>query len=138
MKRIASILTRLSLAVLLFGPSAHAQSEQQMSGNIRFDFTVGTLSLPAGQYEFRDVGNNIIQPPDSDGRRVFALSSAPPVEANGLPEKSTLKFIVVNGHHVLIQIWNDLAGNGNEFPYGNASLEAARQRTIKGTVADRR
>jgi hypothetical protein len=137
MKRIASILTGRSLAVLFFGGSAHAQSEQRMSGNIPFDFTVGTLSLPAGQYEFRGVGSNIIQLRDSDGRSVFALSSAP-VEANGLPEKSTLKFAVVNRHHVLIQIWNDLAGNGDEFPYGNASLESARQRTIEGTVADRR
>jgi len=137
MNRIANILTGLSLAVLFFGASAHAQSEQRVSGNIPFDFTVESLSLAAGQYEFRGVGNNIIQLRDSDGRRVFALSSAP-VEAEGLPEKATLKFAVVNGHHVLIQIRNDLAGNGNEFPYGNASLEAARQRTIEGPVADRR
>jgi hypothetical protein len=88
MKRIASILTALSLAVLFFGASAHAQSEKRMSGNIPFDFTVGTLSLPAGQYEFRGVGDNIIQLRDSNGRSVFALSSAA-VEANGLPEKST-------------------------------------------------
>src|ERR1700730_7843066 len=115
MKRIASILTGLSLAVLFFGASAHAQSEKRMSVNIPFAFHVRTLSLPAGQYELRGVGNNIIQLRDSDGRSVFALSSAP-VQANGLPEKSTLRFAVVNGHHVLIQIWNDLAGNGNEFP----------------------
>ena len=137
MNRIANILTGLSLAVLFFGASAHAQSEQRMSGNIPPAFTGGALSLLAGQYEFRGVGNNIIQLRDSHGRSVFALSSAP-VEANGLPQKSTLKFAVVNGHHVLIQIGNDLAGNGNEFPYGNASLEAARQRTIEGTLADRR
>ena len=137
MKRIAIILTALSVAVLFFGASARAQSEKRMSGNVPFDFTVGTLSLPAGQYESRGVGDNIIQLRDSNGRGAFALSSAA-VEANGLPEKSTLKFAVVNGHHVLISIWNDLAGNGNEFPYGNASLEAARQRTTEGTMADRR
>jgi hypothetical protein len=137
MKRIASISTGLSLAVLFFVTSAHAQSEQRMFGNIPFDFTVGTLSLPAGQYEFRAVGNNIIQIRDSGGRSLLTLSSAP-VETNRLPEKSTLKFAVLNGHQVLIQIWNDLAGNGNEFPYGNASLATAKQRTIEGTVADRR
>ena len=137
MNRIANILTGLSLAVLFFGASPHAQSEQRMSGNIPPAFTGGALSLLAGQYEFRGVGNNIIQLRDSHGRSVFALSSAP-VEANGLPQKSTFKFAVVNGHHVLIQIGNDLAGNGNEFPSGNASLEAARQRTIEGTLADRR
>jgi hypothetical protein len=102
MKRIASILTGLSLAVLFFGASAHAQSERRMFGNIPFDFTVGALSLPAGQYEFRAVGNDIIQIQDSDGRSLLTLSSAP-VEANRLPEKSTLKFAVVDGHHVLIQ-----------------------------------
>jgi hypothetical protein len=137
MKRIASILTGLSLAVLFFGTSAHAQSERRMFGNIPFDFTVGSLSLPAGQYEFRAVGNDIIQIRDADGRSLLTLSSAP-VEANRFPEKSALKFAVVNGHHVLIQIWNDLAGNGNEFSYGSASLEAATQRTIEKTGADRR
>jgi hypothetical protein len=45
MNRVASILTGLSLAVLFFGASAHAQSEQRISGNIPLDFTGGTLSL---------------------------------------------------------------------------------------------
>jgi len=137
MKRVASILTGLSLAVLWFGASAHAQSERRMSANTPFDFIVGTISLPAGQYEFRGVGSRIIQVRDSDGRSAFALPSAP-VDGNGLSEKSTLKFAVVSGHHVSIQIWNDLAGHGDEFPHGNASLEAARQRTIEGTGADSR
>jgi hypothetical protein len=137
MKRIASILTGLSLAVLFFGAPAHAQSEQRMTANIPFDFTVGSSWLPAGQYEFRSVGKNMIQVWGADGRSVFALSSAS-VDSNGLSAKSTLKFAVVNGHHVLIQIWNDLAGDGSEFLYGNASGEAARQQTIEGTVAESR
>lgn len=136
MKRFASILTGLSVAVLFFVASAHAQSERRLSATIPFDFVVGSTLLPAGQYEFQGVGDNIVQLRASDGRSMFVLSSAP-AEANRLADKSTLKFAVVNGHHVLIQIWNNLADRGNEFPYGNASMEAASQRTIEVTVAER-
>jgi hypothetical protein len=53
MKRIASILTGPSLSVLFLVASAHAQyDEQRMTANIPFEFTVGNVLLPAGQYDF--------------------------------------------------------------------------------------
>jgi hypothetical protein len=137
MKRIASILTGLSLAVLFLAASAHAQFKQRITANIPFEFTVGSISLPAGQYEFLGTGDKIVQVRGADRRSVFTLSSAS-IQANGLSEKSMLKFATVDGHHVLVQIWNDLAGNGNEFLYGNTSVELAKHPTIDGTVTDRR
>jgi hypothetical protein len=136
MKRIASILTGLSLAVLFFVASAHAQSGR-ITANIPFEFTVGSISLPAGQYEFLDTGANIVQVRGADRRSLFTLSTAS-IQANDLPEKSMLKFVTVDGRHVLVQIWNDLAANGNEFPYEHTSVELAKHATIDGTVTDRR
>src|SRR5260221_10130624 len=102
MKRITSILTGFSLAILFFVASAHAQSGQRMTANIPFEFTVGNISLPAGQYEFMRTGANIFLVRDADRRGLLTLSSAS-IQANGLPEKSMLKFATVDGRHVLVQ-----------------------------------
>jgi hypothetical protein len=136
MKRIANTLTGLSLAVLFFVASAHAQSGR-ITANIPFDFTVGSISLPAGQYEFVDTGRNIVQVRGADRRTLYTLSSAS-IQASQISEKSVLKFATVDGHHVLVQIWNELAANGKEFPYGHTSAELAKHATIDGTVTDRR
>jgi hypothetical protein len=137
MKRIASIWTGFSLAVWFLVASAHAQSGPRMTANIPFEFTVGSISLPAGQYEFLSTGDNIVEVRGGDGRSLFTLSSAP-IQANQLPEKSMLKFATVDGRHVLVQIWNELAANGNEFPDEHTSVEMAKHETIDGTVTDRR
>ncbi len=137
MKRIASTFTELSLAVLFFVVSAHAQSGQRITANIPFEFTVGTISLPAGQYKFIRTEDNFYQVRDADGHSLFTMASAS-IEANGLPEKSMLKFATVNGRHVLVQIWNDLASNGSEFAYVNTSVELAKQPAIDGTVTEGR
>ena len=71
MKRIASTLTELSLAVLFFVVSAHAESRQRITANIPFEFTVGSISLPAGQYEFIRNDDDIYQVRDADGRRTW-------------------------------------------------------------------
>ena len=136
MKRFANTLTGLSLAVLFFVASAHAQSGQ-ITANIPFDFTVGSISLPAGQYEFVDTGSEIVQVRGADRRTLYTLSSAS-IQASQISEKSMLKFATVDGHHVLVQIWNELAANGKEFPYGHASAELAKHASIDGTVTDRR
>lgn len=137
MKRIASILTGLSLAVLFLVTSAHAQPRQRMIANIPFDFTVGGISLPAGQYEFLDTGGIIVEVRDADRHGVFTLSSAS-IQANDGPGKSMLKFATVDGHHVLVQIWNEFAGNGVELPYGHTSVESGAHTTVDETVSGRR
>jgi hypothetical protein len=129
MKRTASILTGLSLAVLSFVASAHAQYNQRMTANIPFEFTTGNTSLPAGQYDFLRTGDNILQVRDRNGRSVFTMASAS-VQANQLPEKSMLKFVIVDGRHVLIQIWNERTSMGYEFVDRQSSLELARRAAI--------
>jgi len=134
MKRIAGILTGLSLAVLFFVASAHAESGQRMTANIPFEFNVGDISFPAGQYEFIRTDDDIYQIRDADGRSLFALA-ATSIQANGVPDKSTLKFATVDGRHVLVQIWNERSDIGNEFYHGQSYVEPP---TVRGAVADRR
>jgi hypothetical protein len=119
MNRIASILTALPLAILFFAGSAHAQSGgQRIVANVPFEFSVGNISLPAGHYEFRLTGNgdNVLQVRDGAGRSLFTLPSSP-MQPNKLHEDPALKFATVDGRHVLVQIWSELAATRNEFAY---------------------
>jgi hypothetical protein len=113
--------------------SAQAESGQRITANIPFEFSVGSISFPAGQYEFFRTGNELYQIRDADGRSQFALPSAS-IQSNGTPEKSRLKFAKVDGRHVLLQIWNDSAEIGNEFYHGQFDVE---QPTVHGDVAGR-
>ncbi len=129
MKRFANILTVLSLAVLFSTGLALAQSGgQRITANIPFEFTVGTLSFQAGQYDFMRTGDGLYLVRDANGRAQMILAGAP-LEQFGTPEKSNLKFEVVNGRHVLIQVWSEVAASGNHFPSGGPSVELGKRTT---------
>lgn len=138
MKRMASMFTGLSIAVLFFVASAQAQFDgQKISVNIPFEFNIGATSLPAGQYEFARTNGGIFTVRNAGGHSMYTGVTAP-TQANSLPEKSMLKFAVVNGKHVLIQIWNEQDAVGNEFQYGNTYVRVAKQASIHGIAAGRR
>lgn len=122
MNRFTSILTALSFAFLFFAASAHAQNEQRMVVNIPFEFTVVGHSLPAGQYEFLRVADGFVLLRDANGHSLIIRASAA-FQRNGAQEKSELRFANVDGHHVLIQTWNDNSGSGNEFSYERPSVQ---------------
>jgi len=136
MQRVASISTRLPLAVLFFVVSAQAESGQRITANIPFEFTVASRSLPAGRYEFINTDNDIYQIRDSDGRSLFARASAS-IQGNGVPEKSMLTFSIVDGRQILVQIWNELTDMGSEFHCGQSDVELVTQPTIHGALAGR-
>ena len=128
MKRIANMLTVLSLAVLSSAGLAQAQSSgQKLSANVPFDFMVGNLSFQAGQYDFTRTGDGLYLIRDANGRAQMILAGAP--LQYGTSEKSNLKFEVVNGRHVLIQVWSEVAASGNDFPNGGPSVELDKRTT---------
>ena len=129
MKRVTNILAVLSLAVLCFVASAHAQYRGQ-SADIPFVFTVGNLSFPAGHYDFVRTGFGLYEVRNADGHRVMVMTSAP-IEPDGRSEKSTLRFALVDGRHILLQIWNGYALNGNEFQHLNTAMEPSKLRSYR-------
>jgi hypothetical protein len=138
MKRFTSILTGLSLAVLFFIASAHAQySEQKATANVPFEFTVDNVSFAAGQYDFIRTGSGQYMVRDADGHGLIVMTSAP-IQLAGIPDKSMLRFAIVNGRHVLVQIWNGLASSGDEFQHLNTAVEQAKHAVIDEAVAPRR
>jgi len=133
MKRIANILTVLSLAVLSAAGLAQAQSDgQRMTANIPFDFTAGNLTFSAGQYDFLRSPDGLYLIRDANGHAQMILAGAA-VQQFGPPEKSNLKFELVNGRHVLIQVWSEVAALGNDFPNGSPSV-GLEKRTADVTI----
>jgi hypothetical protein len=125
MNRITSILTGLSLAVVFFVASAHAQfDEPRTVANIPFEFTVGTLSLPAGQYQFQRTPSGFIAVRDTSGHTMFTLPTAS-FQDNSMPGKSLLRFVTLQGRHVLVQVWDNQAASGYEFRAGGTSVDLA-------------
>jgi hypothetical protein len=137
MKRITNILSGLSIAVLFFVGSAHAQYDQRLTANIPFDFTVGNISLPAGQYDFLRTGTNIFQVRNAEGHSLYILAGAG-IGQNPAGKLSDLKFTTVQGRHVLTQIWNQGALMGNDFEISESYLELAKQPAVHAISAGRR
>lgn len=112
MNRITRILTGFSLAVLFFAGAAYAEDGQVVQANIPFEFTVGSTTLPAGQYQFRRTEDSLLLVRAADGRSLYSM--AYPLSNGVRPDKSMVKFDVVEGRHVLVQVWDERDNLGSE------------------------
>jgi hypothetical protein len=131
MKRFINMFAGLSLAVLFFAASAHAQYEsQRIVANIPFDFTVGKLSLPAGQYDFLRTGAGIFVIRDARGNSLFTGVTSR-TQPGDHPDQSMLRFSKVDGHYALLEIWNEQDSVGNEFRYKQAPENVATVPTMQ-------
>jgi hypothetical protein len=120
-----SILTGLSLALVFFVASTQAQSDEPRTvANIPFEFSVGTLSFPAGQYQFQRTESGLVAVRDAGGNTQFTLAAAS-LQYNGIPGKSRLRFVTLQGRHVLTQVWNDQSASGYEFHHVQPLAEYA-------------
>jgi hypothetical protein len=138
MKRIASILTGLSLAVLLFTAPVQAQYDgQKITSTIPFEFMIGNRSLPAGRYTFLRTGANVFLVRNADGHDLLTIITGS-IQANEPPAKTKLRFANVDGHHMLVQIWKEQEAIGSELYYGHSYVELAKHPAIHSTVAGRR
>ena len=138
MKRIASILTGLSLAVLLLAAPAQAQYDgQKIISTIPFEFMIGNRSLPAGRYTFLRTGANAFLVRSADGRDLLTIITGS-IQANEPSAKTKLRFANVDGQRVLVQIWKEQEAIGSELYYGHSYVELAKRPAIHGTVAGRR
>jgi len=96
-----------------------------MIANVPFEFTVGNISLPAGQYEFQRTGFDLYLIRDANGVSHYTSASIP-IEAYGLTKKRTVKFVTMNGRHYLVQIWNGNVAMGSEFRYKRSYVELTK------------
>lgn len=138
MNRIASIATSLIIAILLLAGAASAQyNDHKIAATVPFDFVVGKITLPAGQYVFVRTSANTLTIRDVEGRGLFTTVTNT-VQATKAPSTSNIRFANIAGSHVLIQVWNEDNDIGSELYPAHALLEEARYPAIHGSSAGRR
>jgi hypothetical protein len=106
MKNKLGLTMILVLSISLCSGIALAQSSSVIKVNIPFDFKVGHKTLSAGQYSVIEPLQHLVQLRDPDGH-VIASTLTRGVESKIQPPKSHLNFNVVDGEHVLAQVWRE-------------------------------
>ena len=100
---------------LLAAGSLYAQISSPVKANIPFDFTAGSVDLPAGEYQvgrMGTVGNLLIRGEGTQG--MFLGSQA--AQANSRPAGSKLVFHRYGDRYFLFQIWAQGEERGSELP----------------------
>ena len=116
MKSIHRFLALTSLMISLTVSTVVAQANSRVLIDIPFEFTVGTKTLPAGEY--------MIEPNRRDSDTVWVLKSTRgndvaslitlPKRANKTPNKATLVFRRYDEMYFLSQIWTPGENTGRE------------------------
>ena len=128
MKRQAiMVLSTLSLLVTLTATSAHAQSDLRLEANIPFEFSVGKMILPAGEYTVRygAQGVLVIQSVDRRASQIFMTIST---QASTPRDKSSLVFNQYGNRYFLSSIWTAGDYLGHELRKPHAEMELIRVR----------
>jgi hypothetical protein len=128
--RIVKIIISLSLFVVFTGIAVNAQNIKVIA-NIPFDFVVGDVAMPAGDYDVTklNTGNAAFQVRDPKGENV-AARLVMRVERRKAPTETVLIFnrYRENGgevSHFLSQVWVEGMTTGYEFFKFRVEREAA-------------
>jgi hypothetical protein len=119
--------SKLALGCVLFmGAFVQAHSQTQIRVNVPFDFTVGSHTLPAGQYEVNTVFSNngsIWRINNHQGNLAVMLTneaSAPKVD-----HRCSLLFRKSGGEYSLVEFWLD----------GNQGRDVIRPKIARTVIA---
>src|SRR5262249_24031437 len=82
MKLTQTIVLTMTLIVSLGGRSGFAQAAI-MKASIPFNFNVGDVSLTAGEYTVRVVGNSVLWVQSKDGKSVANMMTMPVINNGG-------------------------------------------------------
>jgi hypothetical protein len=135
--RIVRIIISLSLFVVLSGIAANAQ-DRKIIATIPFDFIVGDIGMPAGDYEVTGIsaGGRVFQVRDQDCTNV-AARLVMPVQRLKVPTETVLIFNLYRESggemsYFLSQIWF----KGNDTGYQVFKHRAEREAAIRAARRD--
>lgn len=107
---------------LLAAGTLYAQVSSPVKANIPFDFTAGSLDLPAGEYTIGSIENPVALLIRGEGTRGSFVGSHA-AQANGLPLRSKLVFHRYGDRYFLSQIWLQGEKRGSELPMTKVEKE---------------
>ena len=104
----ASLVVGLAVMVLGIAPSARA--DQELTARVPFDFIVGGVRMPAGNYVFTQQEGQSLVSIESRDRQHFAFVLMNPMSARDSKGTPTLVFDRVGADHILSKV---IAGGGD-------------------------
>jgi hypothetical protein len=131
-KQSLRIFLMFGLLAILAVSSAHAQSSREMTANIRFSFTVGDKTFPAGEYRVTRLNpasdKAALMIKSADGRMSKIVLTVP-VQAGRAEESARLIFNRYGEQYFLAQVWT---------PADNTGLELSRSRDERSLARNSR
>jgi hypothetical protein len=114
----STFVSCLALVLLLVAPWVGAQTNAQSSPKIRadvpFDFMVGQVMFPAGNYAVKRLPNRAFFLQATHGRESVNIATKP-IRTELHPRTARLIFFRENGHYHLSELWMN-AATGTEVP----------------------
>lgn len=139
MKNLMRAITTLSLlALLAVGAAAQSNGNNQMKASIPFKFTVGQMTLPAGDYTISfvnrasDAETMLIKSADGHSSKMVHML---PVQAREIQESGKLVFNRYGQQYFLSQIWSPAEQTGLEL--APSRTERALERELAQTERER-
>lgn len=114
MKRSIAVLALLIITVGCTVGTAAAATGTIAKATIPFEFSVGDRTYPAGNYSLAELRPNLIALYDENGRNVSLVLASVETTLEP-PADSKLKFELVNGRHVLTEVWTAGETTGSVF-----------------------
>ena len=130
--RISVTITTLSLFVALATTSAFAQTSENFTVDVPFDFTVGSKTFSAGEYDVKKMNESstALMVRSSDGRQAMVFLTNP-ANAKGAENVGQLVFNKYGSRHFLSQMWMPGSETGNHVP--QSKTERALRRELAST-----
>ena len=129
-KEILSVFTMLILTLALAVETARAQSTNQVTASIPFQFTIGNQTLPAGDYTVKlvnqDSGKNALLIKSTDGSvsRMLMMNTA---QKGSATAKASLVFNQYGDRYFLAEVWTGSDQFGLTLPRSRSEREIERE-----------
>ena len=122
MKRHTSSV--LTVLVIMIGCMGTASAATIAKANVPFEFSIGERTYSAGTYSLVELKDDLIALYDDRGQNVGMVLAM--VERNfEPPTESKMKFELINGRHVLTEVWTADQPTGFIFAVKGATSAAA-------------
>ena len=112
MKKIAANVVLVMTFVFLLTAAGYSQ-QTVLKADVPFEFTVGSKTFPAGEYQVIRIAEKVLTLRDSDNTSLVSFVTQPIVTLTSR-DNPKLKFQIVGGQHVLTQVWPVGAASGYE------------------------
>jgi hypothetical protein len=119
------VLTSLIAVVMLGMPVISAGSAGSINAEIPFDFIVGKVTLPAGQYTVSPLDYNRGLVVRSEDRKSTAMVLTMGVQAKSAKNQTRLVFSRYGNTYFLSQVWRGYDNEGFALPKSSQEREIA-------------